>query len=726
MSDHPDFLEPPAFDWPQAKLMRYLANAWGMSDPSRIRVIGRLQLSKARDYGYLEGLHDAIAGVRLPSDSGGVALPKWIYVSPSDLYSFFDRWGPSQYVVAELALSPVEVRKEWGDPLACKVLPDSMAALSHVPDSWGVKAIDGVEVPLLFGMAREAINVRLQQDTAEAVEQLERVQRDTVGAVEQLERLRQESVNLQGQHAAKKKEAEAKQRAQKSALQKAKVELHALREKADLLQADFDARREILENKLRDLEALLRLRGERMVALDLVDSNDLNALVPEPDRTDTRDGNDFQQVLGGDFSRLAPFIQARLWKRDMLFSQAQLRDFLALMRTNDLVVLAGDSGSGKTSLVRAVAESIGGHCTVVPVKPNWTGPEDLLGYFNPIERSYQATPFLRALQAAGREPEVPHFICLDEMNLARVEHYFADFLSLLETRESDPTIALYTSDEEHHVVVENSLFLALEEEARQRAGMADGATFTDLLKNPQANVLLHQLGGFQDSESVLLHHGRLRRAMGALLRTPSSISFPRNVRIVGAINIDETTHYLSPKVLDRAHVLRFQNPILMDWNAIEGEVEHFDVNLDLPMRLTAHDLGSRSSYPAYDRADKNAMLLTKLAQDHLDPLGIEFGLRAIRQSLGYVQAARQAGMDDLTALDNVVQHKILPKLMLDTCRIGGNGTSKRELLVGLRDSLQTALQGLPPAVGCESSVKALDRLIQSIDGNNGIANYWLR
>jgi 5-methylcytosine-specific restriction endonuclease McrBC GTP-binding regulatory subunit McrB len=118
----------------------------------------------------------------------------------------------------------------------------------------------------------------------------------------------------------------------------------------------------------------------------------------------------------------------------MLFSQAQLRDLLALLRTHDLIVLAGDSGSGKTSLVRGVAEAIGGVCTVVPVKPNWTGPEDLLGYYNPIERRFLPTPFLKALLDAARAPQVLHLIVLDEMNLARVEHYFADFLSRLEER----------------------------------------------------------------------------------------------------------------------------------------------------------------------------------------------------------------------------------------------------------------------------------------------------
>lgn len=111
---------------------------------------------------------------------------------------------------------------------------------------------------------------------------------------------------------------------------------------------------------------------------------------------------------------------------------------------------------------------------------------------------------------------------------------------------------------------------------------------------------------------------------------------------------------------------------------------------------------------------------------HLDPLGVEFGLRAIRQSLGYLQAARQAGIGDIEALDNVVQHKILPKLMFDAGRTAHNGRSKREILIELRDALDTALQGLQPTAGKETSVAALDRLISSVDGNNGIANFWLR
>lgn len=712
MSDRAANSEVPSLHWTDSQLMQYLAQAWSMPDSAHIRVLGRLSIAEAGSFGFLENLHDAMTGVKLPDLAPVAQLHQRVFVAGPELNSRSFRWEPGDYAVAELMLAPLQRRQQRGDPLSCMVRPHSMAPLSRVPKSWGVTLIEGEDSPLLLDMARKAIQAQLDQDTADLTQQLERTRQIHAQELAQQETARNDAM--------------AQQRELLTAIEQSTLELEAARAKTDAIDADFELRREILENKLRDMEALLRLRGERLVALDLVDRGDLEALISPQNQPETREGHDYQQVLGGDFAQLAPYTQARLRKKNMLFSQSQLRDFLALMRTNDIVILAGDSGSGKTSLVRAVAESIGGRFAVIPVKPNWTGPEDLLGYYNPIERSYQATPFLQALQAAACEPEVPHFICLDEMNLARVEYYFADFLSLLEARDTSPTIALYTSDEEHHVVVENSLFLALEEEARQRTGMSDDATFTDLLKNQQANALLHQLGGFKDSESVLLHHGRLRRSIGALLRTPNSIRFPSNVRIIGAINIDETTHYLSPKVLDRAHVLRFRNPVLMDWDAVEDEVEHFDVDVELPLRLTADDLGLRSNYPPYDRSDPHAALLTELARMHLDPLGVEFGLRAIRQSLGYMQAARQAGIGDLEAFDNVVQHKILPKLMFDTGRTAPNGRSKREILIELRDALDTALQGLQPTAGKETSVAALDRLIASVDGNNGIANYWLR
>lgn len=481
-----------------------------------------------------------------------------------------------------------------------------------------------------------------------------------------------------------------------------------------------------MKDRLHRLSDLMGNKGRRLVALGLVDEADLQSLLPTVATQDTLPKHDFHDLLGGDFAQLAPFVQARLWRTGMLFTQAQLRDFLALLRTHDVIVLAGDSGSGKTSLVRTVAESLCGHCTVIPVKPNWTGPEDLLGYFNPLERRYQPTPFLLALQAAQAEPDVPHIICLDEMNLARVEHYFADFLSLLETRKGSPRIPLYASDEEGHAVMENGLFLSIEAEVRLRVGMPDTATLEDMLKNEEANGLLHRLGGFKDAESVLRHHARLRRSLSAVARTPTALQLPSNVRIIGTVNVDETTHYLSPKVLDRVHVLRFRNPLLIDWDVVEAEVARFDADLNLPVCLGAEDLGAREDYPPFDRHEPDAAFLAGLARRQLDALGVEFGLRAIRQSLHYLRQAEAAGIERKAALNNVLLHKVLPKLMLDLGRTASDGRQRRDILLALRTEVEEHLQGMDRQAVSESSVDALDQLIAAADGNNGIANYWLR
>jgi energy-coupling factor transporter ATP-binding protein EcfA2 len=702
----------PTVNWLESDLLAYLADAWGQADYKHITVIGRLRAVEGTGYAFLEDLHNAMTGAKLATLSKISRVHLGVFVPPRELQLFQERSGQASYALAELDLASLERRTERNDPLACAVRPNSLVALSQVPESWGVKTIEPDEAPLLMDFARLAIDERLEQETSAATLRLQTVQQ-------------QYTITL-AQNQQAEKEAAARQDALRAETNRVTREIAAGQQKIVALDAEFTERRNTLETKLRDLQALLRQRGQRLVALDLVDSKDLDALVPPPEVVDAREGHDFQEVLGGDFARLAPYIQASLWKKNILFSQSQLRNFLALIRTHDLVILAGDSGSGKTSLVRELANCLGGRCTVIPVKPNWTGPEDLLGYYNPIERRYHSTPFLQALQAAKSEPDVPHFICLDEMNMARVEYYFADFLSLLEARDISPTIPLYTSDEEHHVVVENSLFLALEAEARQRAGMPDTATLEEILKNEQANALLRQLGGFQDTESVLLHHARLRRALGTLLRTPTTMCFPDNVRIVGAINIDETTHYLSPKVLDRAHVLRFCNPVLTDWDAIETELVSFDVDVDAPIRLSSSDLGLRRPYPPYDRTDSRAAILASLARQYLDPIGVEFGLRAIRQSLGYLQAASVAGISDQIGLDNVVLQKIMPKLMLDTGRSAVDGRSRFDILTAMRDELGSILEGLQPEAGRETSVVALNRLITSIQGNSGIANYWLR
>lgn len=117
--------------------------------------------------------------------------------------------------------------------------------------------------------------------------------------------------------------------------------------------------------------------------------------------------------------------------------------------------------------------------------------------------------------------------------------------------------------------------------------------------------------------------------------------------------------------------------------------------------------------------------LSDISRRYLDPLGVEYGLRAIRQAQGYMAAADAAGLSRHQALDGVIRHKILPKMAFDAARPAGSGRARRDILVELRDELAKRLEGTDVNMDA-GSVAELDRMIRLADGNNGVVNYWLR
>ena len=302
---------------------------------------------------------------------------------------------------------------------------------------------------------------------------------------------------------------------------------------------------------------------------------------------------------------------------------------------------------------------------IIPVKPNWTSSEDLLGYYNPMQRSYLSTPFLDALIAAHRDPERLHLICLDEMNLARVEYYFADFLSVLEERVEAPTISLYSMEEAGHVETEFRLFLDV---LLQISEGKDLNRLGDFLEKEEILTQLKQRLGIEDGESILSHHARLRRMINGILSVPPVLTIPSNIRIIGAINIDDTTHYLSPKVLDRAHVLQFQSP-LNYWSQVKDEVGKSTKTNKESVRLPASQF-LRQNYPDFDpqSGDIVTKTISDWATNYLAPVGIELGVRVLRQALLYrdqlKDICQEEKIDDLT-LNNIVRQKLLPRFSFD-------------------------------------------------------------
>jgi hypothetical protein len=96
------------------------------------------------------------------------------------------------------------------------------------------------------------------------------------------------------------------------------------------------------------------------------------------------------------------------------------------------MILEGLSGTGKSSLPRAFADFMGSHTIEVPVQSSWKDRNDLLGFYNDFKKQYKETEFLKALYTATSDPNNIYVIVLDEMNLSRIEYYFADLLSVLE------------------------------------------------------------------------------------------------------------------------------------------------------------------------------------------------------------------------------------------------------------------------------------------------------
>ncbi len=197
--------------------------------------------------------------------------------------------------------------------------------------------------------------------------------------------------------------------------------------------------------------------------------------------------------------------------------------YLTTLRTKPFMLLAGISGTGKSRIVRELAkacwqegdEEFGKNhpknFCMVQVKPNWHDSSELIGYVSRINgEKFVVGPFLRFLAKASKDPNTPYFLCLDEMNLAPVEQYFAEYLSVIESRK-----------------------------------LNDGSITTDPIipfENTEAyGSLIDQL--FDDEEE---------RKAYKTENNGKRLTIPQNLFVVGTVNMDETTFSFSRKVLDRA------------------------------------------------------------------------------------------------------------------------------------------------------------------------------
>jgi hypothetical protein len=503
--------------------------------------------------------------------------------------------------------------------------------------------------------------------------------------------------------------------------------------------ADLTKRKDNAMAAYQQMYDFARDRASLLIDLDLISDEQFRFLSGQSEmHAPSKDMLSWQDDLMMNYGRAVSTIHAYLLSQGIIYPRWLVGNFLTLLRTNDLIILSGLSGAGKTQIVRSFAEALGGVAHVMPVKPNWTGAEDLLGFFNPLQRTYVRTPFLEALLAASRDPDRLHLICLDEMNLARAEYYFADFLSALEDRSRLAEVPLYSESEASLIQAEVRMLLA----ALRGGGVLSPTSvkpesslnLDSLLQQPEVMAQIRSMFGESAAESFPAFHGRVRRALSTVLDIPSKVLVPANVRFIGAINVDQTTYALSPKVLDRAHVLRFENPLKYSVDDIRTEADRHmqDVPRVAPVHMPpVAFMPQRGPYPEYDANHPAAQWLQQIYRDYLVPLGLDVAFRTIRQAQMYWDLLvdvtdGDAGKHEAVAKNLIVLQKILPKLTIDgktKAKFRQEETPRerwdivREMEQDLRDVAKAS--GMHPNMQEE-----LHRVRMAAEANDKIFNYW--
>lgn len=726
-------------DLSDSELLDILAQSWGIED-GKFDVWGELPKLGNTTYGFLRNAYLVKTGKRLYYPLNGFESdPCRFFISPKDASSCGSK-EKTNFVRCELELSPKSEREKHNNPLNLCAKSGTCKRLNELPSEIPVDILINHEseekkkqfiLKTVYDFYREKALNDMDNEIKQRKESLENnllkeindTKMQLASTVEELtaiEDKRDSAINLVGKLNSRHNELERFV----TTLEQEKL---TIQDNIEELTTNYYKIEAEMSTKIQRLKEYVSDKALFLKTFEFIDEDDLEQFLFESkSQTDDIDGISFAEILNGDYQKAVSYIQAHLVQNDVLYPRHIIENYITLLRTKDLIILAGDSGSGKTNLVKSFAKAVGGKSVIIPVKPNWTSSEDLLGYYNPLEKKYLATPFLDALLEAQQNPNIPYFICLDEMNLARVEYYFADFLSLLESRDENPEIILYSENEASHVLSELKSVVDIIQSAKEKYNKNGIINFIDLLKDEELNNQLRLSFGFSDKDSLIKYHSDIRRMLSAVMTMPSSIKMPANVHIIGAINIDETTHYLSPKILDRAHIMRFESPLLSDWDVILQEVDEYEFeDTSKPLLFETQALGYRKNYPRFERNNLFCKLFIDLNNEFFHKLGIEFGMRTIRQGLNYVEFFQDVNQDEALAINNFLLHKVLPKFTLDGNKKYTNDKTKLELIDPVfLDKVKQEIPNFESYNPVFSAVHALKNIIENAKNNEGIVNFW--
>jgi hypothetical protein len=366
------------------------------------------------------------------------------------------------------------------------------------------------------------------------------------------------------------------------------------------------------------------------------------------------------------------------------------RPFITAIKSKPFLLLAGISGTGKSRIVRELARACWEEGSeefkalkprnfeMVQVKPNWHDSSELIGYVSRIDGvRYVVGPFLRFMVKAIRDPNTPYFLCLDEMNLAPVEQYFAEYLSVVESRK------------------------------RQDDGSITTDPIIDYSNTEEYKSLIDQL--FSDDEELRKEY--LTEDSGRRL------SIPNNLIVVGTVNMDETTFSFSRKVLDRAMTIE------MNEVDLKGGLDsrHEKIGKLGAAELIGTAVEGVDVYSTYKEVCDNVISYLKAMNEQLEGTPFKIAYRTRNEFLLYVVNNLPYKKDNETqedvinrALDEITSMKILSRIEGDADKIGN-----------LLDRLTTVIKeqlGEQFTIENSVSLKKLDEMEHRL--KSGYTSFW--
>jgi len=363
-------------------------------------------------------------------------------------------------------------------------------------------------------------------------------------------------------------------------------------------------------------------------------------------------------------SDLVAHIHTYIISRGFYYSKDDLYNFYLSLRSKPFVIVSGISGTGKTKIVELFANSVGatednGQFKMIPVRPDWSDSSDLLGYLT-LQEEYKKGPLAEIIEHAMNYPDLPHFALLDEMNLARVEYYFSDVLSVMESRKKG----------------------------------LDGKVVSSNLVDP-----------------ILYQKEALGKSVGGPLRLTN------NLYIIGTVNMDETTHPFSKKILDRANTIEFNQIKLSHFDLLKGITEKE------PARLISNDNLEASYIHLIDVFNKHQEMVEEISKDieaineSLSKINAQVGYRVRDEICFYMVHNKESNLlSENEAMDFCYMQKILP-------RISGGGQVVEDLLMSL-EALWTVRTEEGKTIPYPRSYAKVKEMLGRLEVN-GFTSFWI-